>query len=64
MLNALAVCQARQGLPVDFFCSGIQFYLLLCPYLCFISFLYEGCSGKTWTLQIYQTLMSQNRSEK
>ena len=25
---------------VDFFCSGIQFYLLLSPYLCFISLLY------------------------
>ena len=25
---------------LDFFCSGIQFYLLLCPYLSFISFLY------------------------
>ena len=25
---------------LDFFCSGIQFYLLLNPYLCFISFLY------------------------
>ena len=24
----------------DFFCSGFQFYLLLSPYLCFISFLY------------------------
>ena len=24
----------------DLFCSGIQFYLLLSPYLCFISFLY------------------------
>ena len=22
------------------FCSGVQFYLLLSPYLCFISFLY------------------------
>ena len=22
------------------FCSGIQFYLLLSPYICFISFLY------------------------
>ena len=22
---------------LDFFCSGIQFYLLLSPYLCFIS---------------------------
>ena len=25
---------------LDFFSSGIQFYLLLNPYLCFISFLY------------------------
>ena len=25
---------------MDFLCSGIQFYLLLSPYLCFISFLY------------------------
>ena len=25
---------------LDMFCSGIQFYLLLGPYLCFISFLY------------------------
>ena len=25
---------------LDFFCSGIQFNLLLSPYLCFISFLY------------------------
>ena len=23
----------------EFFCSGIQFYLLLSPHLCFISFL-------------------------
>ena len=23
---------------LDFFCSGFQFYLLLSPYLCFISF--------------------------
>ena len=26
--------------PLDFFCSGIQFYVLLSPYLCLISFLY------------------------
>ena len=26
--------------PLDLFCSGIQFYLLLSPYLCFISLLY------------------------
>ena len=25
---------------LDFFCSGIQFYLLLSPYLCFISLFY------------------------
>ena len=25
---------------LDFFCSSIQFYVLLSPYLCFISFLY------------------------
>ena len=25
---------------LDFFCSGIQFYLMLSHYLCFISFLY------------------------
>ena len=25
---------------LDFFCSGVQFYLLLSPYLCFVSFLY------------------------
>ena len=25
---------------LDFFCSGIQFYLLVSPYLCFISFSY------------------------
>ena len=25
---------------LDFFCSGIQFYVLLSPYLCLMSFLY------------------------
>ena len=25
---------------LDFFCSGIQFYVLSSPYLCVISFLY------------------------
>ena len=29
---------------LDFFCSGIQFYLLLSPYLCFIS-LYFFCGS-------------------
>ena len=36
--DALAVCQALQGLPVAV-CSCIQLYLLLSPYLCFVSFL-------------------------
>ena len=34
----LGCCQAHGGYL--FFCYGIQFYLLLSPYLCFISFLY------------------------
>ena len=25
---------------LEFFCSGIQFYFLMSPYLCFISLLY------------------------
>ena len=33
-------CQAQWGLPVDFFFSGIQFYVLMSPYICFVSFLY------------------------
>ena len=35
----LAFCRAHRDLPLDFFCSGIHFYLLLSPYLCFISLL-------------------------
>ena len=38
--DALAVCRAHRGLPVGFVCSGIQFYLLVSPCLCFISLLY------------------------
>ena len=34
------VCRAHRVYLLDFFCSGIQFYLLLSPYLCFISLLY------------------------
>ena len=30
---------------LDFFCSGIQFYLLLSPYPCFISLLYLDLYG-------------------
>ena len=39
--DALAVVRPTTGVYLlDFFCFGIQFYLLLSPYLCFISFLY------------------------
>ena len=38
--DALAVCLTHRGLPVGFFCSVIQFYLLLSSYLCFIFLLY------------------------
>ena len=37
--EALAVRPTRVNL-LDFLCSGIQFYVLLSPYPCFISFLY------------------------
>ena len=40
----MAVCRAHRGLPVGFLLLLLllllQFYLLLSPYLCFISFLY------------------------
>ena len=38
--GALAVVRFTGGYLLDFVCSGIQFYLLLSSYLCFISFLY------------------------
>ena len=38
--DALAVVKPDGVYLLDFFCSGIQFYVLLSPYLCFISFLY------------------------
>ena len=46
--DALAVCWAHRGLPVRFFCSCFQFYLLLSPYVCFISFFLSWftCSGR------------------
>ena len=34
--DAFAVCRATRGYLFDFFCPGIQFNLLLSPYLCFI----------------------------
>ena len=37
--DALAVVGPTGVYLLDFLCSGIQFYLLLSPYLCFISFL-------------------------
>ena len=38
--DALAVVRPTGVYLLDFFFSGIQFYVLLSPYLCFISFLY------------------------
>ena len=38
--DALAVVRPTGGCLLDFICSGIQFEVLLSPYLCFISFLY------------------------
>ena len=40
LFMSLAVVRPPGVYLLDFFCSGIQFYLLLSPYLCFISFLY------------------------
>ena len=37
--GALAVCRACRVCLLDFFCSGVQFNLLLSPYPCFISLL-------------------------
>ena len=38
--DALAVVRPTRVYLLGFFCPGIQFYLLLSPYLCFISLLY------------------------
>ena len=38
--DALAVVRPTGVYLLDFFCSGIQIYVLLSPYICFISFLY------------------------
>ena len=38
--DALAVVRLTEIYLLDFFCSGIQLYLLLSLYLCFISNLY------------------------
>ena len=37
--DALAVVRPTRVYQVDFFCSGIQVYVLLSPYPCFIFFL-------------------------
>ena len=39
-LVTLAVVRPTRVFLLDVFCSGIQFYLLLSPYICFISSLY------------------------
>ena len=38
--DALAVVRPTGDYLLDFFCSSIQFYVLLSPFLCFISILY------------------------
>ena len=38
--DALAVCRPSGVYLLNFFCSGIQFDLLLSPYLCLTSLLY------------------------
>ena len=49
VLRLILVMSAETGFTgvylLDFFCSGIQFYLLLSPYLRFISFLYLDLYG-------------------
>ena len=43
VLRLIWLLSGPQGVYLlDFFCYGIQFYVLLSPYLCFISFLYLG----------------------
>ena len=37
---ALAVVRPTGVYLLDFFCFGIQLYVLVSPYICFISFLY------------------------
>ena len=41
MPDALAVVRPTGVYLVDFFCSGIKFYVILSPCLCFISFFYR-----------------------
>ena len=41
-LDALAVVGPAGVYLLDFFCSGVQFYFLLSPCLCFVSFLCPG----------------------
>ena len=52
---------------LDFFCSGIQFYLLLSPYLCFIYLLYLDLyvlgDDALMSLHANQISMSKSTSE-
>ena len=40
VVNPKAVIKTSGVYLLDLFCSGIEFYVLLSPYFCFISFLY------------------------
>ena len=53
-------CQATRVYLLDFFCQGIQFYLLLSPYLCFISWFIcslRWCIDKLGVFHANQTPM-------
>ena len=61
--DALAVVRPTGVYLLDFFCSGIQFYVLLRPYLCFIYFLHLDLfvlgddAWISWGLSCNQTYM-------
>ena len=54
LFMSLAVVRPTGFYLLDFFCSSIQFYLLLSPYLCFISFLAHLSRRLRGELLVYQ----------
>ena len=64
MLSVLAVVRPTGVYLLDFFCSSIQFYVLLSPYLCFIFFIslficfWRWCIDKLGVFHANQTYMS------
>ena len=58
----MSLVRPTEVLLLDFFCSGIQLYVLLSPYLCFFSFLYldwyvlgDYCMDELGTFHANQT---------